>query len=131
MAINGKQGAIEKVDTYTVRFKFPEPYYMLPDVLAGSTDLAGQWGAYRGMGGFAPAHYLKQFHPKYVGEAELDKKVKDAKYDSWVRMFHGEERLGAQPGAAGALAVEDGDADQHADLDARAQPVQRLRGHGG
>ena len=42
MAINGKQGVIEKVDTYTVRFKFPEPYFMLPDVLAGSTDLAGQ-----------------------------------------------------------------------------------------
>ena len=42
MAINGKQGVIEKVDTHTVRFKFPEPYFMLPDVLAGSTDLAGQ-----------------------------------------------------------------------------------------
>src|SRR5256712_414525 len=87
MAINGKQGSIEKVDTNTVRFKFPEPYFMLPDVLAGATDLAGQGFAYRGMGGFAPAHYLKQFHPKYVGQAELDKKVKDAKFDSWVRMF--------------------------------------------
>ncbi len=87
LAINGKQGAIEKVDTYTVRFKFPEPYFMLPDVLAGSTDLAGQGFAYRGMGGFAPAHYLKQFHPKYAGQAELDKKVKEAKFDSWVRMF--------------------------------------------
>src|SRR3989442_103981 len=78
---------LEKEDTYTVRFKFPEPYFMLPDVLAGSTDLAGQWGAYRGMGGFAPAHYLKQFHPKYVNAEELDKKAKDAKFDSWVRMF--------------------------------------------
>ena len=87
MAINGKQGSIEKVDTYTVRFKFPEPYFMLPDVLAGATDLAGQGFAYRGMGGFAPAHYLKQFHPKYAGQAEIDKKAKDAKFDSWVRMF--------------------------------------------
>ena len=87
MAINGKQGTIEKVDTYTVRYKFPEPYFMLPDVLAGSTDLAGQMFGYRGMGGFAPAHYMKQFHPKYAGAAELDRKVKDAKFDSWVRMF--------------------------------------------
>ncbi len=87
MAINGKQGTIEKVDTHTVRFKFPEPYFMLPDVLAGSTDLAGQWSAYRGMGGFAPAHYLKQFHPKYAGQAEVEKKAKEAKFDSWVRMF--------------------------------------------
>src|SRR3989475_1134053 len=87
MAINGKQGVIERVDTLTVRFKFPEPYFMFPDVLAGSTDLAGQWGAYRGMGGFAPAHYLKQFHPKYANAEELDKKAKEAKFDSWVRMF--------------------------------------------
>ena len=87
MAINGKQGTIEKADTYTVRYKFPEPYFMLPDVLAGSTDLAGQMFGYRGMGGFAPAHYMKQFHPKYAGAAELDRKVKEAKFDSWVRMF--------------------------------------------
>ncbi len=88
MAINGKQGEVQKVDTYTVRFKFPEPYYLLPDVLAGSTPLGGhaQQGMY-GMGGYAPAHYLKQFHPKYVGPAELAKKVKDAKFDSWVRQF--------------------------------------------
>src|SRR5213594_2165250 len=88
MAINGKQGEIQKVDTYTVKFKFPEPYYLLPDVLAGSTPLGGhaQQGM-NGMGGYAPAHYLKQFHPKYVGQAELDKKVRDAKFDSWVRQF--------------------------------------------
>jgi len=88
MAINGKQGEVQKVDTYTVRFKFPEPYYLLPDVLAGSTPLGGhaQQGM-NGMGGYAPAHYLKQFHPKYVGQAELDKRVKDAKFDSWVRQF--------------------------------------------
>jgi len=56
MAINGKQGVLEKVDTYTVKFKFPEPYYMLPDVLAGSTDLAGQaWRGAFGLGGYAPA----------------------------------------------------------------------------
>ena len=88
MAINGKQGAVEKVDAATVRFKFPEPYFMFPDMLAGSTDVGGQaWRGAQGLGGYAPAHYLKQFHPKYVGQAELDKKTKELKYDSWVRMF--------------------------------------------
>ena len=56
--------------------------------LSRSTALTGH--AFNGdifMGSFAPAHYLKQFHPKYVGQAELDRKVKDAKFDSWVRMF--------------------------------------------
>ena len=61
---------------------------MLPDVLAGSTDLGGHaWRGYVALGTYAPAHYLKQFHPKYLGQAELDKKVKDEKFDSWVRMF--------------------------------------------
>ncbi|HEY7158602.1 MAG TPA: ABC transporter substrate-binding protein, partial [Gemmataceae bacterium] len=87
LAINGKQGVIEKVDTYTVRYRFSDPYYMFPDVLAGSTDLAGQMFGYRAMGGFAPAHYMKQFHPKYAGQAEVDKKAKDEKFDSWVRLF--------------------------------------------
>jgi peptide/nickel transport system substrate-binding protein len=88
MAINGKQGELQKVDAHTVRFKFPEPYFMLPDVLAGSTDLGGQaWRGTVGLGGYAPAHYLKQFHPKYVSPADLEKKVKDGKFDSWVRMF--------------------------------------------
>src|ERR1700704_1873205 len=87
LAINGKQGVIEKVDTYTVRYKFPEPYFMMPDVLAGATDLAGQMWGYRALGGFAPAHYLKQFLPKYVKAEDLDKKAKDAKFDSWVRLF--------------------------------------------
>ena len=80
MAINGKQGVVEKVDTYTVKFKFPEPYYMFPDMLAGSTDVAGQaWRGAFGLGGYAPAHYLKQFHPKYAGQAEVDKKFKEGK----------------------------------------------------
>jgi peptide/nickel transport system substrate-binding protein len=88
MMINGKPGELSKVDTYTVMFKFPDPYYMLPDVLAGSTQLGGQahQGLF-GMGGYAPAHYLTQFHPKYVSKEQLDQTVKDAKFDNWVRLF--------------------------------------------
>src|SRR5256885_8299908 len=58
LAINGKQGVVEKVDTNTVRFKFPDPYTMFPDVLAGSADLAGQNQGWRGPGGVAPAPHL-------------------------------------------------------------------------
>jgi peptide/nickel transport system substrate-binding protein len=88
MMVNGKPGELSKVDAYTVMFKFPEPYYMLPDVLAGSTPLGGQshQGLY-GMGGYAPAHYLKPFHPKYASKDDLDKMVKESKFDNWVRLF--------------------------------------------
>jgi peptide/nickel transport system substrate-binding protein len=88
LMINGKPGEIVKVDAHTVMFRFPEPYYMLPDVLAGSTPLGGQTNAGQpGMGGYAPAHYLKQFHPKYVAKEELERKVREAKFDNWVNLF--------------------------------------------
>ncbi|MBM4419030.1 MAG: ABC transporter substrate-binding protein [Chloroflexi bacterium] len=88
MAINGKQGKLEKVDPFTVRFVFPDPYPMLPDVLAGSTALTGHAANGQGMmGSFAPAHYLKQFHPKYAGQAAVEQMAKDAKFDGWVNFL--------------------------------------------
>jgi peptide/nickel transport system substrate-binding protein len=88
MTIAFKPVVLEKVDTHTVRFRSPEPYYLLPEILAAVLDLGGhaRWGRLA-MGGFAPAHYLKQFHPKYVSKEELDRKVKDAKVDNWVALF--------------------------------------------
>ncbi len=88
LAINGKPGKMEKVDDYTIRFKFEDPYYVFLDVLAGSTPLGGH--SYQGrnlMGGFAPKHYLKQFHPKYAGKEAVEKIVKAEGYDNWVSLM--------------------------------------------
>jgi peptide/nickel transport system substrate-binding protein len=87
-ATNGRQGKLLKVDESTVRYEFADPYYALPIVMAGQGPIMGHTKEGRtGMGGYAPAHYLKQFHPKYVSKDELDKKVKEEKFDSWVSMF--------------------------------------------
>ena len=89
MLINFKPGTMEFPDKYTVRYKFPDPYYAFVKVLSGSTYVSGGHSL-RGReatGGFAPAHYLKQFHPKYVAKEALDKIVKDAKFDTWVNYF--------------------------------------------
>ena len=88
MSINGKPGRLEKQDASTVRYVFPEPYYMLPDILAGATSLASQseYG-HQGLGSYAPAHYLKQFHPKYVPEEELNQKARAENFDNWVSLF--------------------------------------------
>jgi peptide/nickel transport system substrate-binding protein len=88
MATKSGPGVLEKVDPSTVRFTFPDPYYALPVVLAGVSPLGGQ--AHEGLnarGGYAPAHYLKQFHPRYVPKEELDRKVKEARFDNWVNLF--------------------------------------------
>jgi peptide/nickel transport system substrate-binding protein len=88
MTIDFKPVALEKVDAYTVRFRSPEPYYLLPEILAAVLDLGGhaRWGRLA-MGGFAPAHYLKPFHPKYVSKEELDRKARAAQFDNWVALF--------------------------------------------
>jgi peptide/nickel transport system substrate-binding protein len=88
MTMNSEPVVIEKVDTYTVRLRSPAPYYLLPDVLAGQNAIAGHaQGGLSAMGLYAPAHYLKQFHPNYVAKEALDKKVKEAQVDNWVNLF--------------------------------------------
>ena len=76
MSIDGKPGRLEKVDPYTIQFTFPEPYYLFLDLLAAATPLGGH--AYQGlfgMGGYAPKHYLKQFHPKHAGSEAVERIV--------------------------------------------------------
>ncbi len=88
MTINGKPIAIEKVDASTIRFVAPEPYYALPMVLASVWGIGHHARFGRdALGGFAPAHYLKQFHPKYASGDDITKKLAELKFDNWVSMF--------------------------------------------
>jgi peptide/nickel transport system substrate-binding protein len=88
MTINGKPVRIEKGDEAIVRFVAPDPYYALPNVLAAVLNLGHHTRFGRdNWGGFAPAHYLKQFLPKYAGQADVDKLAADEKHDGWVNMF--------------------------------------------
>ena len=36
------------------------------------------------MGAYTPAHYVKQFLPKFSSKDEVDKKAKAAGFDGWV-----------------------------------------------
>src|SRR5438093_908794 len=72
MSINGKPIAVKKVDASTVQFVAPDPYYALPTVLASVWGIGHHARFGRdALGGFAPAHYLKQFHPKYASNDDL------------------------------------------------------------
>ncbi len=91
MLAGGKPGVMKKVDDFTVAFEFPEPNFMFPYILAGSTAVGagfstrGAFGTYGG--GYAPAHYLKQFLPKYSSEDEVNTKAKAAGFDDWKAYF--------------------------------------------
>ncbi len=88
MMVGGKPLVMEKVDASTIRFVSPEPYYALPLILASVWGIGhhARFGR-SALGGFAPAHYLKQFLPKYVSADELGKKVAEQNVDSWVTLF--------------------------------------------
>lgn len=77
-----------KRDDYTVVFEFPDPYFLFVEILAGDTLIGGgqATGMARAsfMGSYAPAHYLKQFLPKYSSADEITRKAKAAGFDGWV-----------------------------------------------
>ena len=129
MTINGKPIAVRKVDAATVQFVAPDPYFALPTVLASVWGI-GHHARYGrdALGGFAPAHYLKQFHPKWSSKDEVTKKAAEMKFDSWVALFKNRNDACRNPDLPGGDALEDGLADQHADLGPRAQSLQRLGG---
>ena len=91
MQVNGKSGRMYKRDDYTVVFEFPDPYFLFVDILAGDTLIGGgqatQMARSSFFGAYAPAHYLKQFLPKYSSVDEVQRKAKAANFDSWVSYF--------------------------------------------
>lgn len=88
MTVGGKPIMMEKADASTIRFISPEPYYALPIVLASVWGIGhhARFGR-SALGGFAPAHYMKQFLPKYSSQDELSKKAAEQGVDSWVTLF--------------------------------------------
>lgn len=84
MLIDNRDVLIEKLDDFTVRFVAPAPYEVLAELLASSTDLGGLsfYGRF-GMGGYAPKHYLSQFHPKYRSESEVSAVAREQGFANW------------------------------------------------
>ena len=90
----GKPGRIVKVDDYTVNFEFDVPFYLFEDLMAGDTLIGGgqavRQSDKRSHGGYAPAHYLRQFLPKYAsgGLDGANAAAKAEGYDNWVARLH-------------------------------------------
>ncbi len=84
-----KGASLEMVDDYTIQFNFAESNSLFLEVLGSSVNVFGG-PAINGnvaMGGYAPAHYLQQFHPDFVDQADLDALVKEQGFDNWVNLF--------------------------------------------
>lgn len=78
LTANGQVVKVEKLDDYTIRFKFAEPQGLFLQRLAMAD----------GLGIILPKHYLKQFHIKYASKEKLDALVKEKKLTDWFSLFH-------------------------------------------
>jgi len=80
---DGSVVKVEKLDDYTVQWTFDHPN------TAFLLALANKDGADKSIAtlSFVPAHYMKQFHPAFADEAELQAKVKEAGFETWRELF--------------------------------------------
>ena len=90
-------GKATKLDDYTVRYTFSKPNHVFPErfasILAGGQSIrVGRMKA-----PYAPAHYLKQFHPKYTDKKVLKQKVEEAGLSNWGQLFQQRAALVLNP----------------------------------
>ena len=86
LKVGGEMGTVTKIDENTIAMEFVAPYGVLLERL-------NRW---RPMP-YAPAHYLKQFHPDYTDQATLDALVKERGYTSWTELFEFERYWYSNP----------------------------------
>ncbi len=69
---------VEKVDRWTVRFRFTQPHGLFLQHMAGEAgyDLVSM-----------PAHYLSRFHPNHVPPDRLEELVRESGLDFWYQLF--------------------------------------------
>ncbi|MCB9943736.1 MAG: ABC transporter substrate-binding protein [Geminicoccaceae bacterium] len=83
LVVDGETPQFEVIDDETFRYTWsrPNPYFL--SQLAAASPLFI----------YAPAHYLKQFHKKYVDEAKLGELVKRDNARDWVQLFMRRDRM--------------------------------------
>ena len=68
---------LEAPDDYTIRFHFAAPYGLFLKVLASNFTYIVDY----------PAHFLKQYHPAFAPQAELDRLAHREGFDFWYQVF--------------------------------------------
>jgi len=82
LLVDGQKPKFEVIDQTTVRYTWRKPNPFFLPALAGASPLF----IYR------PAHYLKNFHAKFMLTADLDAKVKRARKRNWRALHFSRDR---------------------------------------
>lgn len=87
MQWGGAPAVLETVDDFTFTITFAQPFPAFLDAVS-TTTVAGHFHQGRNGGGLvAPAHYLEQFHPDFVGEEKANELANAAGFESWNLHF--------------------------------------------
>jgi peptide/nickel transport system substrate-binding protein len=74
LIVNGTPPKVDVIDETTIRYSWAWPNQAFLPALAGAAPLII----------FRPAHYLKQFNPKYSSAKVISRLLADAKLDNWA-----------------------------------------------
>lgn len=74
----GELAELERVDDYTFRFRFKEPYGIFLKIMASGHSI--HMLEY-------PAHYMSQFHINYTPEEQLKSEARKIGFDLWHQYF--------------------------------------------
>ncbi|MFZ1426050.1 MAG: ABC transporter substrate-binding protein [Geminicoccaceae bacterium] len=82
LLVDGELPKVEFPDELTVRYSWSKPNPLFLPALAAATSVE----IYR------PAHYLKQFHQRYVDPAALEQLIKSTQSRDWVQLYLRKDR---------------------------------------
>lgn len=78
LLVDDEPPAVTFPDPLTVRYAWSRPNPFFPALLAAAKPLEI----------YAPAHYLKQFHPRYAEPAALARRIADARQKTWAQLHN-------------------------------------------
>jgi len=82
LLVDGEKPVVETPDPLTVRYTWSKPNSFFLPALAAAQPVEI----------FRPAHYLKKFHAKYVGEDKAEAMAKEAGERNWVALLFSKDR---------------------------------------
>ncbi|MBU0595350.1 ABC transporter substrate-binding protein [Candidatus Bipolaricaulota bacterium] len=82
---NGVRIDMNAPDAYTVTIDFFGQSNAFILNLMATTTTAQDWQWWYGM--YQPAHFAKQYHPSFIGQAEAERRAAEAGYANWVEWY--------------------------------------------
>lgn len=83
ISVGGERGTVTKIDQFTVKYTFSQPYWTWPNAASEEPCATGSISGYV----FVPSHFMKQFHKKYAGEEAIAALMVEFDFEQWPQLY--------------------------------------------